>query len=156
AKAAAANGAAARAADGAGGAAAIAPQARFVCGFLGCDARPFNPLLHALPRVIRVSDDANGTLSSYVRFALAESKVPRIGGESVLGRLSELMFLHVIRRYLEGLPPEQTDWLSGLRDEPIGRALAALHRNPARAWTLQSLAREAGISRSVLAERFMQ
>jgi AraC-like DNA-binding protein len=132
------------------------PQARFVCGFLGCDARPFNPLLHALPRVMRVSDDANGTLSSYVRFALAESKVPRIGGESVLGRLSELMFLHVVRRYLESLPPEQTDWLSGLRDEPVGRALAALHRNPARAWTLQSLAREAGISRSVLAERFAQ
>jgi AraC-like DNA-binding protein len=135
---------------------ASATGARFVCGFLGCDARPFNPLLHALPRVMRVSDDANGTLSSYVRFALAESKVPRIGGESVLGRLSELMFLHVVRRYLEGLPPEQTDWLSGLRDEPVGRALAALHRNPARAWTLQSLAREAGISRSVLAERFAQ
>jgi AraC-like DNA-binding protein len=130
--------------------------AHFVCGFLGCDARPFNPLLTALPRVIRVSDDASGTLGSYVRFALAESKVPRIGGESVLGRLSELMFLHVVRRYLEGLPPEQADWLSGLRDEPVGRALAALHRNPARAWTLQSLAREAGTSRSVLAERFTQ
>jgi AraC-like DNA-binding protein len=133
-----------------------ASGARFVCGFLGCDARPFNPLLAALPRVMRVSDDANGTLSAYVRFALAESTVPRIGGESVLGRLSELMFLHVVRRYLEGLPPEQTDWLAGLRDEPVGRALAALHRNPARAWTLQSLAREAGISRTVLAERFTQ
>jgi len=130
--------------------------AHFVCGFLGCDARPFNPLLTALPRIIRVSDDASGTLGSYVRFALAETKVPRIGGESVLGRLSELMFLHVVRRYLEGLPPEQTDWLAGLRDEPVGRALAALHRNPARAWTLQSLAREAGTSRSVLAERFTQ
>ena len=131
-------------------------QARFVCGFLGCDARPFNPLIAALPRVIRVSDDANGTLAAYVRFALAESKVPRIGGESVLGRLSELMFLHVVRRYLEGLPADKADWLSGLRDVPIGRALAALHRHPARAWTLQSLAREAGISRSVLAERFLQ
>jgi len=132
------------------------PQARFVCGFLGCDARPFNPLLTALPRVIRVSDDSNGTLAAYVRFALAESKMPRIGGDSVLGRLSELMFLHVVRRYLEGLPADKTDWLAGLRDEPIGRALAALHRSPARAWTLQSLAREAGISRSVLAERFTQ
>jgi AraC-like DNA-binding protein len=131
-------------------------QAHFVCGFLGCDARPFNPLLAALPRIIRVSDDASGTLGAYVRFALAESKMPRIGGDSVLGRLSELMFLHVVRRYLEGLPPEQTDWLAGLRDEPVGRALAALHRNPARAWTLQTLAREAGTSRSVLAERFMQ
>jgi AraC-like DNA-binding protein len=153
-----AKGAASARAQAAGTAAEAAPQpqAHFVCGFLGCDARPFNPLLDALPRVIRVSDDASGTLGSYVRFALAESKVPRIGGESVLGRLSELMFLHVVRRYLEGLPAEQTDWLSGLRDEPVGRALAALHRNPARAWTLQSLAREAGTSRSVLAERFTQ
>jgi AraC-like DNA-binding protein len=159
--AAAAKGTAAAGTDHAGGDAgaatvSVGSQARFVCGFLGCDARPFNPLLTALPRVIRVSDDANGTLSSYVRFALAESNVPRIGGESVLGRLSELMFLHVVRRYLEGLPPEQADWLAGLRDEPIGRALAALHRHPARAWTLQSLAREAGVSRSVLAERFTQ
>ena len=131
-----------------------ATNAHFVCGFLGCDVRPFNPLLAALPRVIRVSDDASGTLSAYVRFALAESKQPRIGGESVLSRLSELMFLHVVRRYLEALPADKADWLAGLRDEPIGRALAALHRSPARAWTLQSLAREAGISRSVLAERF--
>jgi AraC-like DNA-binding protein len=145
------------AAAGAGAGAAIkAAQARFVCGFLGCDARPFNPLLTALPRVIRVSDDANGTLAAYVRFALAESKGPRIGGESVLGRLSELMFLHVVRRYLEELPAEKTDWLAALRDQPISRALAALHRNPARDWTLQALAREAGVSRSVLAERFTQ
>ena len=131
-----------------------AVSANFVCGFLGCDARPFNPLLAALPRVIRVSDDASGTLGSYVKFALAESKLSRIGGESVLSRLSELMFLHVVRRYLETLPADKADWLSGLRDQPVGRALAALHRKPARAWTLQTLAREAGISRSVLAERF--
>ncbi len=73
----------------------------------GCDVRPFNPLLAALPRVIRVSDDASGTLSSYVRFALTESQQPRIGGESVLSRLSELMFLHVVRRYLETLPADK-------------------------------------------------
>ena len=131
-----------------------AVNTHFVCGFLGCDVRPFNPLLAALPRVIRVSDDASGTLGAYVKFALAESKQPRIGGESVLSRLSELMFLHVVRRYLETLPADKADCLAGLRDEPIGRALAALHRSPSRGWTLQSLAREAGISRSVLAERF--
>jgi AraC-like DNA-binding protein len=128
----------------------------FVCGFLGCDTRPFNPLLTALPRVIKVSDAAGGTLDAYVRFALAESKQPRLGGECVLSRLSELMFVDVVRRYLETLPAERTDWLAGLRDPFVGRALAALHRNPAHAWTLQSLAREVGLSRSVLAERFLQ
>jgi len=129
---------------------------RFVCGFLGWDARPFNPLLSALPRCLRVSDRQDGALAAYVRFALTESKQPRIGGEGVLSRLSELMFVDVVRRYLETLPPGKTDWLAGLRDPHVGRALAALHRAPARAWTLPLLARAVGLSRSALAERFTQ
>jgi AraC-like DNA-binding protein len=74
----------------------------------------------------------------------------------VLGRLSELMFVDVVRRYLEKLPSDRLDWLAGLRDAFVGRALTSLHRNPSRNWTLQSLAREVGLSRSVLAERFAQ
>jgi len=127
----------------------------FVCGFLGCDSRPYNPLLAALPRVIHISDEG-GALSAYVQFALAESKQPRIGGRSVLGRLSELMFVDVVRRYLETLPADRADWLAGLRDPFVGRALNALHRDPARDWTLESLARESALSRSALAERFTQ
>jgi AraC-like DNA-binding protein len=129
---------------------------RFVCGFLGCDARPFNPLLNALPRIITVSERAGGAIAALVQFAVTESKEPRLGGESVLGRLSELMFVEVVRRYLETLPPDRTGWLAGLRDPHVGRALTALHRGPARAWTLESLAREVGVSRSVLAERFTE
>jgi AraC-like DNA-binding protein len=128
----------------------------FVCGFLGCDARPYNPLLTALPRVLRVSDEAGGSLGSYVQFALAESKEPRMGGQGVLGRLSELMFIDVVRRYIETLPAERADWLSGLRDPFVGRALTALHRDPARDWTIESLARHVGLSRSALADRFSQ
>ena len=126
----------------------------FVCGFLGCDARPYNPLLTALPQVILVSGQAGGALAAYVQFALAESKGPRMGGQCVLGRLSELMFVDVVRRYLETLPADRRDWLAGLRDPFIGRALAALHRNPVRGWTIESLARNVGLSRSALAERF--
>lgn len=131
-------------------------SAAFVCGFLGCDARPFNPLLTALPRVLRVHDQSGGPLDSLVRFALAESKASRVGGEGVLGRLSELMFVEVVRRHLETLPPERTDWLAGLRDPFVGRALAMLHRHPARSWDLVSLARAIGLGRSALAERFTQ
>jgi AraC-like DNA-binding protein len=129
---------------------------RFVCGFLGCDARPYNPLLAALPRVFSVNDIAGGALAAYVQFTLAESKEPRMGGQCVLGRLSELMFVDVVRRYLETLPPDRTDWLAGLRDLHVGRALTALHRQPAREWTIESLARHVAVSRSVLAERFTQ
>jgi AraC-like DNA-binding protein len=131
-------------------------SAHFICGFLGCDSRPYNPLLAALPRVIKVSDDKSGALGAFVQFALAESKEPRIGGQGVLSRLSELMFVDVVRRYVETLPAERTDWLSGLRDPFVGRALTALHRNPARDWTIESLARDAGLSRSALAERFTE
>jgi AraC-like DNA-binding protein len=130
--------------------------AHFVCGFLGCDARPYNPLLTALPRVFRVSDQVGGALQTYVQFALAESKEPRMGGQGVLGRLSELMFIDVVRRYLESLPADRTDWLAGLRDPLVGRALAALHRDPSRPWTIESLARQVGLSRSALADRFSQ
>ena len=79
---------------------------------------------------------------------------PRIGSESVLGRLSELMFVDVIRRYLETLPPERLDWLAGLRDPHIGRALGGIHRDPAHHWTLESLATQVAMSRSAFAEHF--
>jgi AraC-like DNA-binding protein len=130
--------------------------AQFVCGFLGCDARPYNPLLAALPRVIRVSDEESGALAALLRAALAESREQRIGGQAVLGRLSELMFVDVVRRYLERLPPDRMDWLAGLRDPYVGRALTALHRDPSRAWSLEAMARDAGLSRSAFAERFTQ
>lgn len=131
-------------------------EAHVVCGFLGCDARPFNPLLSALPRVLRASDRGapGGWLSTFMEVAEAEARTPRPGGEGVLARLSELMFVEVIRRHLEALPPDRAGWLAGLRDPHVGRALAALHARPGDAWTLEALGREAGLSRSALAERF--
>ena len=131
-----------------------ANPAHIVCGFLGCDARPFNPLLASLPRVIHISGDASGALGAFASLAIAESKHPRIGSESVLGRLSELMFVEVVRRYVETLPADRRGWLAGLRDPFVGRALTSLHQSPAHNWTLDTLAREVGLSRSALAERF--
>jgi AraC-like DNA-binding protein len=130
--------------------------ARLVCGFLGCDARPFNPLLAALPPAMHVSDDGSSAIGLLVRMAIAESEQVRLGAECMLDRLSELMFVDVVRRYLETLPADRTGWLAGLRDPFVGRALGALHGTPARPWTLESLAREVGLSRSALAERFTE
>ena len=128
-------------------------SAHFVCGFLGCDSRPYNPLLTALPRMIHVGNQTSGALGEYFKFALAESR-SRMGGECMLGRISELMFVDVVRRYLEGLPADRNNWLSGLRDPYVGRALTALHASPARDWTLELLSTEAALSRSAFAERF--
>jgi AraC-like DNA-binding protein len=130
--------------------------AHFVCGFLGCDSRPYNPLLTALPRVICIRNHASGALGAYFRAALAESKGTRMGGQCMLGRISELMFVDVVRRHLEALPPDRANWLSGLRDPYVGRALMALHADPSRDWTLEALAQEAALSRSAFAERFVE
>jgi AraC-like DNA-binding protein len=131
-------------------------RVELVCGFLGCDARPFNPLLATLPRVLHLPREAgeSGTLEHLVSLALLESSGERAGGDAVLARLSELLFVEVVRRYLATLPPENAGWLAGLRDPSIGRVLGKLHDRPAEAWNLDDLAREAGLSRSVLAERF--
>ncbi|HEX4826235.1 MAG TPA: AraC family transcriptional regulator [Candidatus Polarisedimenticolaceae bacterium] len=132
---------------------------RLVCGYLGYDARPFNPLIAALPRVlvIRDRDGASpGWLTRFVDLALTESRNKRAGGQSILGRLSELMFVEALRRHLEGAGGEQTGWVAGLRDANVGRALSLLHEKPKHAWTLEDLAHEVGLSRSALAERFTQ
>ena len=133
-------------------------RARIVCCFLGCDERPYNPLLTALPRVIHLSSSdpqaATGWLGTLLTIAASESGGSRAGSENVLSRLSELMFVEAIRRYLETLPPAQTGWLAGLRDPMVGQALAALHREASEPWTVERLARLAGLSRSVFAERF--
>jgi AraC-like DNA-binding protein len=126
-----------------------------VCGFLGCDALPFNPVLTSLPSVmkVRASTGAADRLTALLSFAVAESRTPCPGSRSVLLRIAELVFVEVLRAYLS-TPEQGPSWLAGLRDPIVGRALACLHAEPARAWTLVDLAREAGASRSVLAERF--
>lgn len=129
--------------------------AHLVCGFLGCDARPFNPLLATLPPLLHVSDGGgNGILGRVIELAVIESSGRRAGTECILGKLSELMFVEVVRRHIETLPAEQTGWLAGLRDAHVGRALGLLHADPAHPWTLDGLARQVGLSRSTLADRF--
>jgi AraC-like DNA-binding protein len=127
-----------------------------VCGFLGCDARPFNPLLASLPRCLHVPGVAGGWLAEFPRQAVTESRHSRAGAVTMLTRMAELMFVEVVRRYIETLVPEHTGWLSGLRDPVVGAALARIHEEPAREWTLAQLASEAGSSRTVLSERFSQ
>jgi AraC-like DNA-binding protein len=130
---------------------------QFVCGYLGCDMRPFNPLLSTLPRFIRMerSDaEPDDLLARLIRLTLAESRTRRFGGQAIGLRLSELIFVEVLRRYLEALPAGRGGWLAGLRDPAVSRVLGLLHAEPARSWTLDELAQKAGLSRATLADRF--
>ena len=128
--------------------------ATFICGFLGCDRLPFNPLLATLPRQLHMRGPARDWLKMFTHRVKEESRHARAGADAVVTRLAEVMFIEVLRRYLEHLPATQTGWLAGLRDATVGRALTLLHGRPGHRWTLAELARESGSSRSSVAKRF--
>ncbi len=137
-----------------------ASEAHLICGFFACDARPFNPLLEALPRFVRVGrgagSRADGLLQQFITLAAAEIRDKRAGAQSVLNKLSELVFIEAVRSYMDDLGRASTGWLAALRDPLVGRAIGLLHAQPARPWTLDELALEAGSSRSALANRFTE
>ena len=130
---------------------------RFVCGFMACEPRLSQVFLSGLPPVFKVNirNDASGRwLENSIRFSVNDADASRAGGEAVLARLSEVLFVETLRTYIAHLPPEQTGWLAGARDSEVGKTLALMHRNPAHPWTIDSLSKEAGVSRTVMAERF--
>jgi len=139
--------------DGGGG----PDQLGVICGFLGCDVRPFNPLLATLPRMLHIKGaqrTRDDRLDRLMEIAVADARDQGPGAESVRLRLSELMFVEVIRRYVTTLSAAETGWLAGLQDEFVGRALGLLHERAAHPWTLDELAGDVGMSRSAFADRF--
>ena len=132
---------------------------RLICGYLACDARLARMLMGGLPSLVRVNvrgSNAGVWLEASLRYALAEARSPRPGGEGVLAKLAEVLFIEVLRLYMNEQHEGRTGWLAGVSDRIVGAALNAMHKNPADAWTLEELARAANTSRSVLAERFQQ
>lgn len=130
---------------------------RLVCGYLACDTRLARMLLGGLPPLLRVNvrgSNAGVWLEASLRYALAEARSPRPGGAGVLAKLAEVLFIEVLRLYMNEQHEGRTGWLAGVSDRIVGAALAAMHRTPAQAWTVEELARTANTSRSVLAERF--
>ncbi|HLY43192.1 MAG TPA: AraC family transcriptional regulator [Terracidiphilus sp.] len=130
---------------------------RFVCGYMVCDPRLCNVFLAGLPRILKVPVAAGPSgewIANSIRFSVDASSGSDAGSSLVVGKLSEVLFVETLRCYVNTLTKEQTGWLAGLRDPALARALAVLHREPGRAWTVETLAREAGLSRTRLAERF--
>jgi AraC-like DNA-binding protein len=131
-------------------------RTRIVCGFLGCET-PFNPLVATLPKIMKLDMRAAASgqwIESLFQFAASEASTDRIGSATVLSKLSELLFVEAVRRYVAELRPQERGWLAGLGDPIVGRALALLHARHREAWTAEQLAQEAGLSRSAFAERF--
>jgi AraC-like DNA-binding protein len=133
-------------------------RTRMICGFLGCDCTDENPVLSTLPALLKLDAEQGGAaewIRSTFQYAAEEVASGRPGSETVLAKLSELLFVEAVRRYAEELPRGQTGWLAGLRDPYVSRALALLHRDIARPWTVDDISREVGLSRSALADRFI-
>ena len=132
-------------------------ETRMVCGFLESSEFLLTPVFRTLPPLLvdRAEDDQVSTLiKSTVGQILAMTETAAPGSELMLGRLMELLFVEVLRRYATRLPASAKGWFAALNDPIVGRALQFVHGDPARRWTVDELAREAGSSRTVLAERF--
>jgi AraC-like DNA-binding protein len=137
---------------GGGGAAAT-----FICGYLGCDHLIANPIMSTLPSMmlLRVEDTpAADWIRSTFQYAAHEAEAGRQGSAAVLAKLSELLFVEAVREHVQSLPEERTGWLAGLRDPGVSKALALMHGDIGHPWSVEELARQAGLSRSGLAERF--
>jgi AraC-like DNA-binding protein len=134
-------------------------RTRIVCGFLGCASAEGNPVISTLPPLLKLNVEQGGAaewIRSTFQYAAEEVSAGRPGSETVLTKLSELLFVESVRRYAEALPDGQTGWLAGLREPYVARALALLHRDITRRWTVDDLGREVGLSRSALADRFIR
>jgi AraC-like DNA-binding protein len=132
---------------------------QLLCGYMACDARMGKLLLGGLPTITRVHvrhSDVGGWLDASVRYALLEARSGRPGGEGVLSKLAEVLFIEMLRLYMNSHGSGMKGWLAGMGDRVVSAALNAIHAQPAHDWTLGSLATHVGSSRSVLAERFQQ
>ncbi len=130
---------------------------KFICGYMVCEPRLSKVFLGGLPPVLKINirnDDSGKWLENSIRYSVGSADTSTPGSEAVIAKLSEVLFVEALRRYITVLPPEQTGWLAGIRDPEVGKVLALLHRKPAHPWTIAELANDVGISRSVLAERF--
>ena len=134
------------------------PVSRFICGYVGCERQAERLFLAGLPPVFKVvvrGENSTSWIESAVRHLVSESESSRPGSRALLAKLAEALFIETLRRHMAELSREATGWLAAARDPAIGLALASLHREPMRAWTVAELAKRAAVSRTVFARRFV-
>ncbi|MCA8943145.1 MAG: AraC family transcriptional regulator [Planctomycetes bacterium] len=134
-------------------------RTELVCGVARFDHVAAEHLIAQLPEVLHVdswSQDEGGWLRSTLQFIAAEARALKPGGETVITRLADVLVIQVLRAWIDGAPSASHGWLAALRDERLGRALVAMHREPERDWGVESLAEFASMSRSAFAARFAE
>jgi len=130
-------------------------SATLICGAVRFDHPAARQLVQSLPPIIHV-EAAGAWMEGTLRLMAAEASELRPGGEAVITRLGDILVIQAIRSWIETDPAARTGWLGALQDRQIGRALTLVHREPARDWTVGSLAGEVAMSRSAFAARFTE
>ncbi|MGD9671769.1 MAG: AraC family transcriptional regulator [Hyphomicrobiaceae bacterium] len=134
-------------------------QVRMMCGYLECEALDFRPIRDVLPELlmVRTSEDLGAAwLGASIAQIVAEVDGPSAGGRTVLERLTEMMFLELLRREIARHELSAHGWMTAVADSKIGKCLSRIHESPMMDWTIEDLASLAGTSRSVLIERFQR
>lgn len=133
-------------------------RSTLICGIVSFDQPAVGRLLDLLPAIVHIegTDEGESRIRDAIRMMTAELRRLRPGGEAVTTRLADILVIEAIRSWLAGDPAARTGWLGALRDPQLGRAIAAVHRSPGHDWTVESLAREAAMSRSAFAARFTE
>jgi AraC-like DNA-binding protein len=130
-----------------------------ICGAVRFEHPAARNLVEILPRTIHIEASSSPRLEwmqSLLSLMAAEARELRPGGEAVITRLGDILVIQALRAWMESDPAAQTGWLGALRDPQIGRAISLIHRDPARDWTVASLASELAMSRSAFAARFTE
>jgi AraC-like DNA-binding protein len=128
-----------------------------ICGAVRFDHPAARNLVEILPATIHVeAATASEWLQSTLRLMAVEARELRPGGEAVITRLGDILVIQAIRAWIESDPGARTGWLGALQDPQIGHAISLIHRDPARDWTVATLADELAMSRSAFAARFTE
>ncbi|MBC8022243.1 MAG: AraC family transcriptional regulator [Burkholderiales bacterium] len=135
------------------------PATRWIVLTSSCERHLADPLIAALPPVIKV--DLNNAAALHwlidaLGLTLSASSAPPVGASAERARLAELVLIEALSRHIYWLPPGGKGWLAGLNDRFVGRALALVHGRPSEPWTVERLGRHVGLSRSALADRFVE
>ena len=127
------------------------------CGVVRFDHVAGQQLIKLLPRVLQIDtwdNDEGNWLQSTLRFIAREARELRPGGETVITHLADILIIQAIRSWIDSAPEADRGWLAALRDNQVGKALAAIHRQPEKDWSVDRLAKEVGMSRSGFSARF--
>jgi AraC-like DNA-binding protein len=139
--------------------AGTAPGVSLLCGVFMLNHTAFNPLFAALPPVMQVSLTRMGelhNLSGVAHIMANEISRTTLGSGFIVERLLEVLCAEAVRAYIEAAPRHETGWFRGIKDPIIGRALQAIHSNPAENWTVQRLAQKVAMSPSRFAARLSE